>query len=68
MQQTCTKTTGARLRSFCEAGTKICPPEQATALLEAIIAPGDRVPIEGENQKQADLLARPGERRPGARA
>src|ERR1700738_3640981 len=47
----------ARLRSVCDAGTKICPPERATALLEAIIEPGDRVTIEGDNQKQADFLA-----------
>jgi malonate decarboxylase alpha subunit len=47
----------ARLRSVCDAGTKICQPERATALLEAIIAPADRVTIEGDNQKQADLLA-----------
>jgi malonate decarboxylase alpha subunit len=46
-----------RLRSVCDPGTKICPPERATALLEAIVAPGDRVTIEGDNQKQADLLA-----------
>jgi malonate decarboxylase alpha subunit len=45
------------LRSVCEPGTKICPPERATALLEAIIVPGDCVTIEGDNQKQADLLA-----------
>jgi len=32
--------------------------EQATALLEAVIEPGDRVCIEGDNQKQADFLAR----------
>ncbi len=30
----------------------------AVALLEAIIRPGDRVCLEGDNQKQADLLAR----------
>jgi malonate decarboxylase alpha subunit len=47
----------AAVQSVCEPGTKICPPERATALLEAIIAPGDRVTIEGDNQKQADLLA-----------
>lgn len=29
----------------------------ATALLEAILRPGDRVCLEGDNQKQADLLA-----------
>jgi len=31
--------------------------EDATALLEAVIRPGDRVCLEGDNQKQADLLA-----------
>jgi malonate decarboxylase alpha subunit len=30
----------------------------ATALLEAVIEPGDRVCLEGNNQKQADFLAR----------
>ena len=29
----------------------------ATALLQAVIRPGDRVCVEGDNQKQADLLA-----------
>jgi malonate decarboxylase alpha subunit len=33
-------------------------PAQVTPLLEAILEPGDRVCIEGDNQKQADLLAR----------
>ncbi|HEX4181085.1 MAG TPA: malonate decarboxylase subunit alpha [Caulobacteraceae bacterium] len=47
----------ARLEPFREAGSKICAPERATALLEAILQPGDRVTIEGDNQKQADLLA-----------
>jgi malonate decarboxylase alpha subunit len=36
---------------------KLVSPEHATALLEAIIEPGDRVTIEGDNQKQADFLA-----------
>src|ERR1700732_3499378 len=36
---------------------KLCPAEHATQLLEAIIEPGDRVAIEGDNQKQADFLA-----------
>jgi malonate decarboxylase alpha subunit len=36
---------------------KVCSAEQATLLLEAIIEPGDRVAIEGDNQKQADFLA-----------
>ena len=31
--------------------------EHATALLEAVIHPNDRVCLEGDNQKQADLLA-----------
>jgi malonate decarboxylase alpha subunit len=31
--------------------------QYATALLEAVIRPGDRVCLEGDNQKQADLLA-----------
>src|SRR5262245_40490030 len=31
--------------------------EDATALLEAAIEPGDRVCLEGNNQKQADFLA-----------
>ncbi len=31
--------------------------QNATALLEAVIRPGDRVCLEGDNQKQADLLA-----------
>ena len=30
----------------------------ATALLEALLRPGDRVCLEGDNQKQADLLAK----------
>ena len=47
----------ARLRSVCDAETEICPPERATALLEAIIEPGDRVVIEGDNKKQADFQA-----------
>src|SRR6201985_3269302 len=36
---------------------KLCPADRTTDLLEAIIAPGDRVAIEGDNQKQADFLA-----------
>jgi malonate decarboxylase alpha subunit len=47
----------AHLRAVCEPWTKLCTPERATALLEAVIAPGDRVTIEGDNQKQAELLA-----------
>ena len=39
------------------ASSKLCPAEWAIPLLEAIIEPGDRVAIEGDNQKQADFLA-----------
>src|ERR1700736_1360912 len=35
----------------------VCRADRATLLLEAIIEPGDRVTIEGDNQKQADFLA-----------
>jgi malonate decarboxylase alpha subunit len=37
---------------------KLVETRDAVALLEAIIRPGDRVCIEGDNQKQADFLAR----------
>ena len=37
---------------------KVVPPDDATALLEALLRPGDRVCLEGDNQKQADFLAR----------
>src|SRR5690349_17521240 len=47
----------ARAAALCGAGTKLCPAARATQLLEAIIEPGDRVAIEGDNQKQADFLA-----------
>src|SRR3982074_1704680 len=47
----------ARAALMCGPGSKICPPDLATELLEAIIEPGDRVVIEGDNQKQADFLA-----------
>lgn len=36
---------------------RIVDPQKITALLEAVIEPGDRVCIEGNNQKQADFLA-----------
>ncbi len=36
---------------------KMVKPGDATALLEAVIRPGDRVCVEGDNQKQADALA-----------
>ena len=43
---------GARYTQGKRVGRK-----DATALLEAVIHPGDRVCLEGDNQKQADLLA-----------
>ena len=46
----------ARAASICGTGGKLCPAGRATELLEAIIEPGDRVTIEGDNQ-QADFLA-----------
>ena len=36
---------------------KIVPADLAVLLLEAVIEPGDRVCLEGNNQKQADFLA-----------
>ena len=39
------------------ASGKVVAPEKAKPLLEAIVRPGDRVCLEGDNQKQADFLA-----------
>ena len=36
---------------------KILVSNDATALLEAVVRPGDRICLEGDNQKQADFLA-----------
>src|SRR5258707_6057020 len=47
----------ARAAALSGTSGKICPADRATLLLEAIIEPGDRVTIEGDNQKQADFLA-----------
>jgi malonate decarboxylase alpha subunit len=47
----------ARAAAICGPGGKVCRAVRATQLLEAIIEPGDRVAIEGDNQKQADFLA-----------
>ena len=47
----------ARAAAASGANGKLCPAERAAQLLEAIIEPGDRVAIEGDNQKQADFLA-----------
>jgi malonate decarboxylase alpha subunit len=39
------------------ADGKLVPAADTTALLEAVIRPGDRLCVEGDNQKQADHLA-----------
>lgn len=46
-----------RLASFPVDG-KVIPTERAVEALEKLIAPGDRVVLEGNNQKQADFLSR----------
>ncbi|MCK0207760.1 malonate decarboxylase subunit alpha [Starkeya koreensis] len=49
----------ARLaRGLALAGGKVIPSPQTTALMEAVIEPGDRICIEGNNQKHADFLSR----------
>ncbi|AWN41245.1 malonate decarboxylase subunit alpha [Methylobacterium durans] len=40
------------------ASGKVVPAGRAVDLLEAVLRPGDRVCLEGDNQKQADCLAR----------
>src|SRR6202790_5401116 len=47
----------ARAAALSGTSGNVCPADRATLLLEAIIEPGDRVTIEGDNQKQADFLA-----------
>ena len=47
----------ARAAALTGMSGKVCPADRATQLLEAIVEPGDRVTIEGDNQKQADFLA-----------
>jgi len=39
------------------AAGKMVAPNDTTALLEAVVRPGDRICLEGDNQKQADFLA-----------
>ena len=51
-----TRMTGAK--PLTEGGKgKIIDPSRAVALLEMIVHPGDRVALEGNNQKQAEFLA-----------
>ena len=56
-QRTDRATRLARAAKVSGSSGKLVSPDQATALLEAIIEPGDRITIEGDNQKQADFLA-----------
>jgi malonate decarboxylase alpha subunit len=37
----------------------LLPREKLVEALEAVIAPADRIVLEGDNQKQADFLSRP---------
>ena len=48
----------ARAGTLAGVRGKIVDADAAIALLEALIEPGDRVCLEGDNQKQADFLAR----------
>ncbi|KUI26905.1 malonate decarboxylase subunit alpha [Mycobacterium sp. GA-2829] len=48
-----------RLEAAAEFRTgKVIDPAQLTEVLHAVIHPGDRVALEGDNQKQADFLSR----------
>jgi malonate decarboxylase alpha subunit len=40
-----------------EPGSKVVDPADCVSLLEAVIRSGDRIALEGNNQKQADFLA-----------
>jgi malonate decarboxylase alpha subunit len=48
----------ARAAALAGVRAKTVAAEAVVALLEALIEPGDRVCLEGDNQKQADFLAR----------
>lgn len=39
---------------------KVIPTDQLVSVLENLLAPGDRVVLEGNNQKQADFLPHAG--------
>src|SRR6516162_9630939 len=51
-----------KLRRLADVGPhvqgKLVRPDAIVPLLEALLRPGDRVVLEGNNQKQADFLAR----------
>jgi malonate decarboxylase alpha subunit len=52
------RTREERLRAGSKfADGKVVAADAATALLEAVTRPGDRICLEGDNQKQADFLA-----------
>jgi len=44
-------------KQFVKSGTKVVDAKDCIALLEAVMRPGDKVNIEGDNQKQANFLA-----------
>ena len=48
----------ARAAALAGVHAKTVDADAIVALLEALIEPGDRVCLEGDNQKQADFLAR----------
>lgn len=48
----------ARGCGIADNGTCMVPPARAVELLEQVLEPGDRVCLEGDNQKQAEFLAR----------
>ena len=48
----------ARASALAGVHAKTVAADAVVALLEALIEPGDRVCLEGDNQKQADFLAR----------
>ncbi len=48
----------AKAKALTDGGnSKVVDSSRAVALLETVICPGDRVALEGNNQKQADFLA-----------
>src|SRR5574343_899035 len=52
------KSRGRRLERAAAIGLgKVVPTDRIVELLEAVIQPGDRVCLEGNNQKQADFLS-----------
>lgn len=53
------RNTAARIkRGAPHAAGKVVQPDSISALMHAVIEPGDRVCVEGDNQKHADFLAK----------